>query len=249
MAREQAYQMLWANNSLLDSSRLLNQFFTEANRHSRYGWLHSIRQAIDTGNYTQAATLLSDSKNSYANTLVDTATGLDMADGTDANSVVDNYLTYLNVLLHYQTDEVTKQDSNNIKVLAYKCASVEGAVVYQAQALHDLVWHTNVIFPTGSCDSEALAAGKDSRKVAVKQADYTLYPNPNTGSFTVQTSTLNALLDITVTNQLGATVYHQEAKVTNGKTTVNLNQVAPDIYLVKIKDAAGNIHYLKALVK
>lgn len=71
------------------------------------------------------------------------------------------------------------------------------------------------------------------------EAIVSLYPNPSTGSFTVEAALgeNETSADILVYNLSGAEVYRMQAPVTNGaiQETINLNSgTAEGIYLVKI---------------
>ena len=78
-----------------------------------------------------------------------------------------------------------------------------------------------------------------------------VYPNPNTGSFTVKFGTFNSMdIKLTVRDMVGRTVYVKEFGSTNGifATTVELDDVSPGVYMVNI-DIGTYAFYRKVLVK
>ena len=68
--------------------------------------------------------------------------------------------------------------------------------------------------------------------------DVTIFPNPSTGTFTIQTNVIPDNGTVTVYNVLGQQVY--SATLDQQQTTVSMNQPA-GIYNVIIKTATGNI--------
>jgi hypothetical protein len=71
---------------------------------------------------------------------------------------------------------------------------------------------------------------------------YTLYPNPNSGQFNIETS---EQISIVVVNALGQTILQQELQ--QGKNSIDLNEQAKGIYFVQLKN--GNMSKLVKIVK
>ena len=78
---------------------------------------------------------------------------------------------------------------------------------------------------------DATITGGDGKKA------YTLYPNPNNGTFIIKQSIAdNKSVNLKVYNALGALVYKGDATFVNGQMNVKLGQKAQGVYLVCIGD-------------
>lgn len=69
-----------------------------------------------------------------------------------------------------------------------------------------------------------------------KNADVTLFPNPNSGSFVLKGNIKSAKVDIEVLNAIGQVVYRETATTNNGKLQqeIRLAELADGIYMVRI---------------
>lgn len=66
---------------------------------------------------------------------------------------------------------------------------------------------------------------------------YTLYPNPNNGSFVIKQSIAdNKSVNLKVYNAIGSLVYEGNANFVNGQMSIKLGQKAQGVYLVCIGD-------------
>lgn len=70
-----------------------------------------------------------------------------------------------------------------------------------------------------------------------KSIDFSVYPNPNNGTFAVETKEID--YTINVTNILGENIYHSEIK--NWKTEIDLSKHPNGIYFLNIKTKQGTI--------
>ncbi len=79
--------------------------------------------------------------------------------------------------------------------------------------------------------------------VAASLNSIELYPNPNSGAFTLEGIVSNGdeTLQVSVTNALGQTMYQHDVKVSNGKVSqnFNLNELPSGIYLLHVSNADG----------
>jgi Secretion system C-terminal sorting domain len=75
----------------------------------------------------------------------------------------------------------------------------------------------------------------------------TIYPNPNTGQFTVQWSEVSDQWSVEIYNILGEKVYSQFI-ANRSSSIVNLNQ-PNGVYLIRILDKDGNLVSQKKVVK
>lgn len=83
---------------------------------------------------------------------------------------------------------------------------------------------------------EAVAASVED----VAAGNVRLYPNPTTGSITLQWLNEAGMADVTITNLLGQTVYNQTVQAANGKQlTIDLTAQPNGLYLARIKGAVS----------
>ena len=71
--------------------------------------------------------------------------------------------------------------------------------------------------------------------------NFNIYPNPNNGTFTIDTETE---LNVTIVDVLGKTVY--SSKLTNGKNQINLTNLVNGIYIVKAENN-GKINTIRLI--
>ena len=119
-----------------------------------------MNNSISAGDFATAANLLSYDVDTLANTGIDTATGVVMADDTGADNVVTNYRLYYRLLITYAQDTLSVTDSARLVTLAHKCPIVDGAIIYAARALYSAVFNDMRVFGEGDCDEISIASGK-----------------------------------------------------------------------------------------
>ncbi|MFD1552219.1 T9SS type A sorting domain-containing protein [Putridiphycobacter roseus] len=68
--------------------------------------------------------------------------------------------------------------------------------------------------------------------------DINLFPNPNHGTFQVKISGLSKRMEIEIYNTIGQKIYHEFT--VNSNCAVIETNLSPGIYLLKLKDQAGN---------
>jgi hypothetical protein len=79
---------------------------------------------------------------------------------------------------------------------------------------------------------------------------YTLFPNPNNGTFILKQSIAdNKSVSLKVYNALGALVYHSQNSFVNGSLKVNMGQQGQGLYLVCIGDTKARITCLRFVIK
>ena len=75
------------------------------------------------------------------------------------------------------------------------------------------------------------------------QAAFNMYPNPNSGNFTIELAQAASLIQIT--DMLGNVIYN-ERELNSGKTNIDLNNQAAGVYFVKV--TAGETTAVSRLV-
>jgi hypothetical protein len=87
-----------------------------------------------------------------------------------------------------------------------------------------------------ACDSAAITAGISSSKTI---GQVNLYPNPNTGTFTIALQNVNESAQVEVYNVLGEEIYQSKLNFSN--TTVNLGGQPNGIYLYRAVKQTGEL--------
>ncbi len=159
-----------------------------------------------------------------------------------ANNIEENYKKYQEIYGKYKIfNNWSATDSTDLKNLAEKCPFSDGAVVYKARALFNLLFEKNEIFPD-LCDSRG---GERSMKIQNNGEDnqngITVFPNPTKGEVFVNMSDLEETkVNIQVFDASGKIVFeNQNLDVTNGLANFTLN-VKNGMYFVHIVDLSNN---------
>jgi hypothetical protein len=76
----------------------------------------------------------------------------------------------------------------------------------------------------------------------------TVYPNPNNGQFTIESSVVSDQLSVEIYNMLGQKVYSQST-ILQPQFTINISDQPNGIYLIRMLDKDGNLVSQKKLVK
>jgi len=176
-----------------------------------------------------------------ANTDSDATTGVKIADGTNVDGIILNYTKYEQLLMNYTNDTLSTSDSVDLVTLANKCPYVDGAVIYQARSLYSRIFEDYRVFGNTGCDS-TMAAGKAPHAIdtIAAQQSFKLYPNPNDGKITLLQAILeNEMAQVEIFNSLGIVVYNNTLSFRNGKTTLNVGNAPPGLYLLQLYDEKG----------
>ena len=208
-------------------------------------YISNIEQDIAGGLLAHTQSLLSYDINDLSNTNLDTVTGVLMADGTNANYVVNNYLDYYNIELRNAQGMMTRADSIRIAQLADLCPLTDGWIVYQAQALYSNLFSNYKVWD-GNCDADTSAARHNlpgnnviSEKGGIQQS-FNLFPNPNDGNITLLQSVQDELpVNAEILNVQGLVVNRIELNFTNKQAKLHLENLPPGIYLLKLRDNTG----------
>ncbi len=246
MAQYSLWQSLLLGDSV-DTSAVIDTFIAMAS-HSRYAQFTEIENDLANGDTSAAQALL----NAYgldalANTGSDTATGVQLADAPIADLIVFNYRKYYQWYISYLENNLSATDSLQISILAQSCPFNNGAVVYKARALYDVVFDTLRIFENNCSDSvmadssgwrQAMPAGvKPITEIGTQQ--YKLLPNPNIGDFILKQNVEDKNpVQIEIWDALGKCINKEFVIFENKTLHLSLNRI-PGIYLLRIRDNYG----------
>lgn len=79
-------------------------------------------------------------------------------------------------------------------------------------------------------------------------ADVVSYPNPSTGVVYIENLSNSPILNIVVTNTLGATVYNNAVSTLNKNLTLDLSYMANGMYLITMSTENGNTYTHKVMI-
>ncbi|GAA4461728.1 hypothetical protein GCM10023093_06900 [Nemorincola caseinilytica] len=248
-----------ANNDGTNMSAELYAFKQMA-ENSRYKYLTDIESDIASGNYEHAKQLLAQPLNYMTSDARDAETNVVLADKAGDN-IVSNYKQYYDLLIRYSTDKLNSADSQHLVVLAEKCPLADGAAIYQARALYNLVFDDCRIFSDLGCKLEpqqeideaagaTTAVGGQNADDAYKLTQaYTLHPNPSDGNMTLtQKVQDNEPVMAEVWNAAGASIFKGELRFTAGTTDLNIGNISGGMYMLQLIDSKGNRSTLRFVI-
>ena len=254
-------------NSSLDTSAVLHSFKTMATN-SRFSLLSQIENKLAKGNKLGADSLLNAHPlDSLADTDTNTTTGVRVADDTAAaaNVIVSNYRQFYRLYIKYEDSTLTGADSTAIETMATLCPLTNGAVVYKARALYDIVFDTLRIFESncsGEIMAERMAHGGDSMDgptfvptavgtmVGNAGQKYLLFPNPNDGNFILQQAVIdNEPVEVEIWDVVGRSIYKEHLQFAEATSSIKVKNTLQGLYLLQITDSKGRMFKFKFVVE
>jgi len=253
------WQTLLIDTALLNSSTTLQAFYSMAES-SRYAYLTTIENYISVGNFSSACSMLATCPT--PNPQYDHATGAIVTDSAGATHVVNNYRKFYRILIHYLNGTISGDEKDSLISLAGLCPATDGTVVYQARGLYAMVFNDVSMFTDEGCNPPDY--GKPGRvstspaqqnaqlplpNLSVQEQAYVLSPNPNNGSFAL-------LQKVPDANPVNVEIWNAEGKILSAKmlqfnggiTHLNVQDVTPGLYLLKLQDSKGKIFIVKFVV-
>ncbi len=251
------------DSSLAASSDTLAQFRTMA-AGSRYARLVAIENALADEDTATAATLLAIGMDVDTTTAYDTTTAVWMADDVLADTVVKHYIDVYKLQLRYLRETMNHADSCEVTSLASLCPMRDGDVVFIARNLYRLIYNDSRNFSDNCNDSVGMAPcdscgwmgryanpGKHPRSIqnSGTKNNYTLFPNPNRGSFTLTHRVAEEQnVNVAVLDAVGREVYNQVLMFTDSKVDVVLSNVPSGVYLLVVTDSHGEKSKFKFVI-
>ena len=251
------FQAMQADTTMPDTSALLNAF-EQMGQNSRYGWLTAIEDNLANEQYDKARAQLAQDIDALATTATDPVTGVIMADGTDADAVVSNYINYYNLYLKYVTDTLTAKDTAAIGAIANLCPNLYGAVVHNARSLYNVLTNQYITY-IDDCMPPALSErkrhtgpgnnGSNSDDILAGKQSYRLYPNPSHGNINI-VQHINDPLPVSaeIVDAIGQTIYKADLMF-QGRFIQMHTEVPPGIYVLHLTDSNGKIFILKFTIE
>ena len=223
IAKAQIFQVLYYNDSIRGSTTDLQSFY-DALAGSSINKFMQVEDALQAQDLSAAQAILSG-----------LATG-------GFNTVEDNYLDFYNLYIDYAGATggapFTPDNLSALAALASLCPGTNGAPVYKARALYQVITGTAFNGADG-CRSGARAAEQEVQATGSKKTwDINLYPNPNFGNFVIAGKVEKEVLEISVSDVSGRNLYKKQVRTEQYKCTFDLS-LANGIYFVTIKNQAN----------
>jgi hypothetical protein len=250
IAQNSLWQMIQQDNSYADGSPTLELFASKA-ANNRLGWLTNIAAAIMSGDKATASSLLAMDIHAFVDTSIDSATGVIMRDGIEADYLVSNYLTMFNQYLKYQDSAMTGDDTAQVTTIANLCPYTNGNVVYLAQAMHRILFADDTTQFANTCGTDISDREAPAGQLA-EQADqsYHLFPNPNDGSFVLKQHLNDAApVAVTIKDMLGRSVFAGDIQFSNSTARLQLASLPAGVYLLQITASNKKISNFKFVVQ
>ena len=260
LAQKVVWDCIAGDSTIADSSSVMAQFATMAVG-SRYAWLTNIENSLLNEDYSTASSQLSVGINTYYTTAVDSSTGVQMADDTTINHIVQANLDFYNLYKTYKTGSLSVADSCRLNYLVNLCPYAYGDVVYKARGLWQIVYDEpgDFLENCDGTDSTSLSDtcrrcgryasfAKNNRSNIMHQA-YSLSPNPNNGIFRLlQQITDTSNVAINIFNELGISMFNKSMNFFNNSVELNVSGFVPGLYLLQIRDCKGSVFSLKFII-
>jgi hypothetical protein len=229
------YRWLDSDPTYGDSSSTLYTFHSDETGRN-IGLLYTVEKNIATGDLSNAESLL---------------TGI-----TTASHIEENYHDLYLLMIHYLSDGyLSSSDSTTLFNLSYKCPFLDGAAVYQARALYDHVFLTNVIYtdegctdngysyrinPGSSTGNDVVYIKTDVKAVKAKARSFSLKisPNPATDELIVSSQHSLETVEILITDVNGKQLLKKRISTKGLQARVKLDLIN-GIYFVTLTDLKG----------
>jgi hypothetical protein len=184
---------------------------------------------------------------------------------TPGSHIEENYLNFYLISMHYLQDtSLNASDSTLLYQLTYKCPFLDGGAVYQARALYDQIYQTNIIYtdedcitaehsyrinPYSSASEEPIYIKTDVTAIKAKSKPFSikLYPNPAKDEVIIASSNINDRLNIEIRDVDGRQLFSQ-SKVLKSYTAKFKFDLIGGIYFVTLTDINGRRSHHKLII-
>lgn len=226
--QEAKYKVVKENNlsSSLSSTDLTNYNTLQNSSHGKF---RNVEGNLYSGNFSSANAL---------NSAI-----------TTTNGVEQNYKDFYTLYHKYYTTGLSQTDENALVSIANLCPSKDGAVVYQARALRAYA-SAGVFYYPNDCSNVFASRGANADGVEnflLNNWNVGVYPNPNTGNFSIISKNEKENLQVTVCDVSGKLLINSSVVTENFVYLLNAN-LENGIYLVTIKSSSGESVTKKVIV-
>lgn len=226
VAKNQMYRVLKTDPTLIANSPTLQTFYTNSQTTTRQTFM-AIEGDLTEGDFVNGTN--------------------QVAFIAPQNSFESNYKSVYDAYIKHASDTVTISDSLTLVTIALGCPFTDGAAVYEARALYNSIYHTNVNFEDNCLpisSGNRMSGEIDSTNTMLLNA--ALYPNPSSGEVTLDLPQRIEKVQVIVTDITGKEVYNEQVVAKENRILINLN-IESGIYLVRVIDIVSlkqSIHRL-----
>jgi len=156
---------------------------------------------------------------------------------TPANSIEQNYADFYKAYLNYKQGVFTSTDSVNLTILINGCVPRDGIIVQRARGFYSMIYNDFKVRFDG-CPVSISSKGSTHTENITKSANeryFNLYPNPNTGSMTLDYMLEKDESGIMVINDItGRNVAEYTLNANSNFVVINENRLKNGIYYYSI---------------
>jgi len=230
-----AYRSIKANPSIMVGSPILTTFYNNSQ-----------------SNYLQAQVSIEEN---LANNNIITAQSQIVA-LTPTNAIETNYKIFYQTFKKMKDSTYNSNDSLNLISLANMCPYVDGAVVFQARALYNIMYDGFYRF-YDNCSPAQVPGGRTSKVTTQKEEKginvilkSTLFPNPNDGNYVLKFSKgiEKQSIEISIFDITGKQVLKENKFLEDGNELNINNSLLNGTYLVKVKLEDGTIDVHRLII-
>ncbi|MBA2612574.1 MAG: T9SS type A sorting domain-containing protein [Bacteroidetes bacterium] len=220
IADNNRYRYLAANPAIKNNNATYNSFYNGKANSSLDKFLQ-VENYIYNGQYSQAQ-------------LINNAVAV-------TNAVEANYKTFYSLYSKHATGNFTVPDSLTLINLAKLCSGIDGAVVYQARALYNLIYKTVKNYKE-NCDEVIISGSRfnsigNNENSGSTKNNWTvdLFPNPASNEFNIVSNAESENLTVIIRDVAGKILYNQRLRTSNFISKLDLNLIN-GIYFVTINN-------------
>ncbi|MDD3875083.1 MAG: T9SS type A sorting domain-containing protein [Bacteroidales bacterium] len=225
------YRILEMQPALKDNSVILKNFYNTAHN-GNIGALVNAENNLANGHLSQSISTL--------------------ASVTPQNDIESNYIDFYNVYIHYRDSTFTVADSIILKALVDGCPARDGLAVHKARTLYSMIYRDYTLYSDICIDNNSAKMLSDAHTEKSNPANLSLqvFPNPNTGIFTISLFGSNSISEsavVSIYNILGNKMneFNLQLRDNMGNFDAGLNN---GIYFISVKDSKGNIYNSEKII-
>lgn len=253
-----------ALNQIIKDSVIYSQFIPNKKLIGKQAAYNFIKQNLSVlTNEVDLQNFYNQTLNSNVNTFLDVEDNLSKANilqaqSSNAQITALNYIEvntkyFYDLSVKYSNSNLLQSDKNALLVMANGCPDRDGAVVYQARVLYNIINNSSKHFED-SCDvtnSSSRMSNNNSTTIE-KENEYNvlqIYPNPNNGKCLINFYDANITsMQLKVYDVNGRVIYEENVSdVTDKIYALNLD-VKNGIYFIEVIDLNTEARYKQKLI-
>ncbi len=174
-------------------------------------------------------------------------------DISPVNAVEENYKSYYGLYIHYADEdfEFSSEDSTALFELASLCPTTDGACVYQARALLNMLGN-KPFYGFFDCETDA---GFRKRNHSLPEPtdkgnwELKIFPSPAFNYVILRTNRTSEQLNVRIMDVSGRIVYESAAIVRNYETSIDKLNIPAGIYFIEVVSDSGDRSFRKLIIQ